>query len=85
MAPVPTSIAEQLLGAIDWIEPLRGYCACPGRALHSTPTHRRDCVVLLDGAPTVYCFHSSCLGAVEAANRAGEGEKRRSGVAAIGG
>lgn len=70
MAPVPTSIAEQLLGTIEWFEPLRGYCACPGRAQHTAPTNRRDCVVLLDGAPTVYCFHSSCLGAVEAANRA---------------
>lgn len=63
-------IAQQLLGAIEWPEPLRGYCACPGQALHSSPTNRRDCLVMLDGAPTVYCFHSSCLPAVEVANRA---------------
>ncbi len=65
----PAVIAERLLGAIDWFEPLRGYCACPGSAQHTTATTPRDCMVMLDGAPTVYCFHSSCLPAVEAANR----------------
>jgi len=60
-------IAEELLGA-----PLDadGFAACPGAALHSHRTGRRDFKVSLDGAPTGFCLHSSCLGAVEEFNQA---------------
>jgi hypothetical protein len=63
------NIAEAVLGEIDWKEPDRGYCRCPGADLHSNPDGRRDCRVTLDGAPTVYCTHTSCLSAIEEANR----------------
>ena len=56
----PTQIAEDILGSIEWIEGSKGYCACPGRAKHTTPDARRDCRVCLDGAPTIHCVHSSC-------------------------
>ncbi len=64
----PTEIAERLLGPVEWLGPTRGQCVCPAQAQHTTPTHRRDCVVMLGGAPTVYCFHTSCLTALAQVN-----------------
>ncbi len=63
------AIAESVLGEIDWREPDLGYCRCPGADLHSNRDGRRDCRVTLDGAPTVFCTHTSCLSAIEEANR----------------
>jgi hypothetical protein len=57
-------IAESIVGPIK-----DGYCQCLGQASHTRPTGPRDCRVILDGAPTVYCVHSSCREAVAAANR----------------
>jgi hypothetical protein len=61
-------IAESELGPINWETLLRGICACPGEELHASPTKGRDCQIYMDEAPTIYCFHSSCAGAVENAN-----------------
>ena len=61
-------VAEEDLGQIDWKSPDRGHCTCPGAALHSSRTAKRDCTIFLDGPPTVYCFHSSCDSAVANAN-----------------
>jgi hypothetical protein len=62
-------LAESIVGEIDWKEAGRGFCRCPGADLHSNPDGRRDCRVTIDGAPTVYCTHTSCLSAIEEANR----------------
>jgi hypothetical protein len=62
-------IAESLLGEVTWTETDTGYCGCPGADLHTNPNGPRDCRVIVSGAPTVYCLHSSCAGAVEDANR----------------
>jgi hypothetical protein len=35
----------------------------------SRQTGKKDCRVCVDGAPTIYCFHSSCAEAVAAANK----------------
>jgi len=59
----------QLLGTIDWQNEVSGFCRCPGESLHTHQTGRKDCRVNLDGAPTIFCFHSSYLPAVSAANR----------------
>jgi hypothetical protein len=48
---------------------MTGYCRCPGERLHTHGTKGRHCRVTLDGSPTVYCFHTSCVREVEAANR----------------
>ncbi len=50
-------IAEELLG-----HPLddAGCAPCPGAHLHNLKTGRRDFQVMLPGAPTGRCFHSSC-------------------------
>jgi hypothetical protein len=82
----PQIIAEHLLGEVTWTEVDTGYCRCPGADLHTNPNGPRDCRVIVSGAPTVYCLHSSCAGAVEDANRRlrsaiGKAECARNGVA----
>src|SRR5512137_2948323 len=65
----PRQVASRLLGAIDWQTEVSGYCRCPGEAMHTSRTGKKDCRVNVDGAPTVYCFHASCSAAVAEANR----------------
>jgi hypothetical protein len=65
----PRSIATRLLGAIDWQNEVSGYCRCPGEAMHTSRTGKKDCRVHVDGAPTIHCFHSSCATAVAEANK----------------
>lgn len=59
------SIAESLLGY-----PMDddGFAPCPGRELHNGKTGRRDFQVMLEGAPTGRCFHTSCGSAVDEFN-----------------
>ncbi len=64
----PCQIAASLLGDIDWQTEISGFCRCPGEALHTHKTGKKDCRVSVDGAPTIYCFHSSCAPAVTVAN-----------------
>lgn len=61
-------IAREVLGNIDWITSDRGYIKCPGESLHSGKTNKKDCRVVISGAPTIYCFHSSCSNEVESEN-----------------
>ena len=65
----PRQTASRLLGAIDWQTEVSGYCRCPGESLHTHTTRKQDCRVNVDGAPTIYCFHASCIPAVAAANQ----------------
>jgi len=58
-------IAGEILGAALDAD---GYVVCPGRHLHTGRDGRRDCVVRLDGAPTIHCLHSSCAGILDALN-----------------
>ncbi|WCJ60314.1 hypothetical protein NXS98_04055 [Fontisphaera persica] len=37
--------------------------------MHTHRNGKKDCRVNVDGAPTVFCFHSSCIAAVSEANR----------------
>ena len=62
------TIAEQLLGSIDWVDGNSGYCQCPGEHLHNSRNGPRDCQVFLEGAPTIHCFHDSCATPVAQAN-----------------
>lgn len=62
-------IAANLLGEIDWETPTRGYCQCPGIEAHTTADQPRDCWVNVDGAPNIYCHHTSCCLAVDQMNR----------------
>lgn len=50
------AIAEELLGTkLDGI-----FAPCPWAETHTTPTGKRDFRVMLDGAPTAFCFHQTC-------------------------
>ncbi len=62
---VRVAIAESLLG--NPLDP-NGFALCPGRHLHNLNTGRRDFQVMLTGAPTGRCFHSSCVAAVDEFN-----------------
>ena len=65
----PRHAAVRLLGAIDWQTEVSGFCRCPGEAFHTRGNGKKDCRVNVDGAPTIFCFHASCAGAVAEANR----------------
>ena len=65
----PRQTAASIVGAVDWQTEVSGFCRCPGEALHTQHNGKKDCRVNVDGAPTIYCFHSSCGEAVAAANR----------------
>jgi hypothetical protein len=65
----PKLITAAIVGAVDWHTAVSGFCRCPGEALHTQKTGRKDCRVCVDGAPTIYCFHASCVQAVAEANR----------------
>lgn len=58
------SIAKDILGFIDE----SGFCRCPGAFQHTHRNGRRDCRVRLDGAPTVYCVHTSCAAVLDEVN-----------------
>ena len=63
-----TEIAKRILGAIQWTDDTTGFCKCPGEHLHTTANSAKDCKVMLDGVPTIKCFHGSCAGIVAGAN-----------------
>ena len=65
----PRTVAERILGQVDWQTEVSGFCQCPGESLDTHPNGGKDCRVNVDGAPTVFCFHSSCIAAVTEANR----------------
>ena len=63
------SEAEGILGPIDWLNEVEGYIDCPGKHLHGNRSGPKDTKVFIDGAPTVFCVHTSCEGAIADANR----------------
>src|SRR5215471_19219425 len=65
----PRHIAMSIVGAVDWQTEVSGFCKCPGEALHTHRTGKKDCRVCVDGVPTIFCFHSSCAPAVADANK----------------
>lgn len=65
----PRHIAASIVGAVDWQTEVSGFCRCPGEALHTHHTGKKDCRVNVDGAPTIYCFHASCAAAVATMNK----------------
>ena len=65
----PRQIAAGIVGAVDWQTEVSGFCRCPGESLHTHKTGKKDCRVSVDGAPTIYCFHSSCVPAVTETNK----------------
>lgn len=61
---------EDIIGPIDWVEQGKhGYISCPGRELHSSPTHHKDCRIHLDGIPNIFCLHERCGEVVAETNK----------------
>ena len=65
----PRQVAERIFGRVDWQNEVSGFCKCPGEGMHTSHNGNKDCRVNVDGAPTIFCFHASCIGAVAEANR----------------
>ncbi len=65
----PRHVAISIVGAVDWQTEVSGFCRCPGEALHTHHNGKKDCRISVDGAPTIYCFHSSCAPVVAEACR----------------
>ena len=65
----PKNIAESIVGEVDWQSENHGLCKCPGEAAHTSHTRVRDTTVFIDGAPTIFCWHSSCTPYRDEANR----------------
>jgi hypothetical protein len=61
-------IASELLGEINWTSDTHGFCTCPAQHLHTAGNGARDCVIHLDSAATVHCFHNHCGGIVAGVN-----------------
>lgn len=65
----PRQVAERILGRVEWQNEVSGFCKCPGEAMHTSHNGQKDCRVNVDGAPTIFCFHASCVAVVNEANR----------------
>src|SRR5215475_10939564 len=65
----PRTVAERIVGRVDWQNEVSGFCRCPGESMHTSSNGKKDCRVNVDGAPTIFCFHASCAPAVAEANR----------------
>jgi hypothetical protein len=62
-------IAQRVLGdEIDWQSEDIGWLPCPGEHQHTTPSGPRDCILYLNGPPTLSCFHQHCAEEITAAN-----------------
>jgi hypothetical protein len=59
-------IAEVILSGsiIRWKDGCTAFIECPGKHLHTTGTQETDCWLKIDGFPTIYCFHKSCVAEV---------------------
>lgn len=62
-----SSIASSMF-QITWINESKGFLECPGKHFHTGKNSKRDCQIIVSGAPTIFCFHSSCSSLVEEAN-----------------
>ncbi len=62
-------IASSILDDVIWSDNVTGFCTCPGKEKHTGSDGPKDCMVSLDGVPTVYCFHTSCSEEVERMNK----------------
>lgn len=60
---------EKMLEHVLWIDNTTAFCKCPGEAEHTNKNGSRDCMVMVDSTPTIYCFHTACADVVRDANR----------------
>lgn len=61
-------IVSAMFEVIEWKHEELAFITCPGKAMHTGKNAKKDCRVSLNGAPTLFCLHSSCFAIVEEAN-----------------
>lgn len=61
-------IVSAMFDVIEWKHEELAFISCPGKSLHTGKNAKKDCRVSLNGAPTLFCLHSSCAAIVEEAN-----------------
>jgi hypothetical protein len=54
---------------LDWKSDTQANIECPGMDLHTGIDNWTDCSVWIDRVPSIKCFHNSCCGKVEIAER----------------
>ncbi len=54
---------------LQWETDAKALVECPGASSHTNPTAEEHTAIWIDGTPSVKCFHKSCNGAVEAAQK----------------
>ena len=54
---------------LQWESDAKALVECPGASSHTNPTAEDHTAIWIDGTPSVECFHKSCKGAVEAAQK----------------
>ena len=60
---------EALVGPHEWADcGTKVYVRCPGHDRHTTRTGRRDTLLYLEGAPTIFCLHQQCRELVDQTN-----------------
>jgi len=64
----PKEAVHSLFNKVNWINEAMCEAECPGKHLHTGKTGKKDCRIYIEGAPTIYCFHSSCSSIVEEYN-----------------
>jgi hypothetical protein len=66
---IAAELLGQTLGLGVSLDANGGFCPCPGMGRHTKGNGPKDFRVVLDGAPTGYCFHGSCSDEVAAFNK----------------
>lgn len=56
---------QEILGSVDWLSDVEGFCQCPGKHLHTARDAKKDCKLYLSPVTVLSCFHSSCRVVVE--------------------
>jgi hypothetical protein len=64
----PQVTVARLHPSVEWVTDDQGYVDCPGQAMHTGKQKKRDCRIIISGAPTIFCLHQSCAAMVEKAN-----------------
>ena len=79
------ALAESIVGEVEWTDPNKGFCRCPGADLHTNGNNPKDCIIYINGAPNVYCQHESCDAVTKETNKKlpfifGEAERAQAGT-----
>ncbi len=60
---------ERNFPVLRWESDVKALVECPGVESHTAVSAETDCAIWIDSTPSMKCFHISCNGAVESAER----------------